>query len=241
MKTELFRVIERESGKTYRLFMDGSTKGFDGDVKVFVNPEFMQGGGVEGDGDEVASAAGTRNRPITVTKPSHLRDAEQHIDPTPSDALKEAGTYKKAHVIVQGFDITLETAKGGERSGKGKDGKKWAVTMPCSYGYVKSTRGADGEHFDVFIGDHPESKRVWVIDQVDAGSKAFDEHKGCLAFLSRAEALGAYERSFSDGKGGDRASRMRELTLQEFRLYLAQGNLKKPIGGTHAWKAEAAE
>ena len=53
--------------------------------------------------------------------------------------------------------VTVETAKGQERSGAAPDGTRWSVKLPADYGYVKRTRGADGDRY--YTDDHYDSFR----------------------------------------------------------------------------------
>jgi hypothetical protein len=96
----------------------------------------------------------------------------------------EAGNYKKGHVCVQGLEIAIENAKGSTRSGTGKDGKTWKVTMPAHYGYIKGTKGKDKDHLDVYIGPKPGGLMVFVVNQKKEEG-GFDEHKIMLGFESR--------------------------------------------------------
>jgi len=102
------------------------------------------------------------------------------IDPT--QAQKEAGNYKKGHVTIQGLDFAIENPQGSKRSGIDPNGQAWNVTMPNHYGYIKRTIGADGDHVDVYIGNNTKSDRVFIVDQVDASTGAFDEHKIMFGF-----------------------------------------------------------
>ena len=101
---------------------------------------------------------------------------------SPTDAQKESGNYAKGHVNIQGLPITIETPRGAERSGVDPAGEPWSVTMPDHYGYIKKTEGADGDHVDTYIGPQPENKTAYVVDQVNADTGKFDEHKVMLAF-----------------------------------------------------------
>ena len=103
--------------------------------------------------------------------------AEAEVDTSPTEGQKEAGNYKKGHLSLHGLDITIENPKGSTRSGTDSDGKKWSVTMAATYGYFKRSKGKDGDQIDVFIGENPDSEKVFVIDQVDQKTKQFDEHK----------------------------------------------------------------
>lgn len=145
-----------------------------------------------------------------------------HTEPT--QAQKEAGNYKKHHVRVHGLDISIENPRGSIRSGTGKDGKGWAVRMPAHYGYIKRTTGADGDHVDCYLGPHIKSPHVFVIDQVDADNRRFDEHKCMIGYASKDQALAAYRRGFSDGKGEHRIGGVREFTVDQFKHWLDEGD-----------------
>lgn len=145
----------------------------------------------------------------------------------PSEAQKKAGNYAKTHKFFQGLDITIENLKGKPRTGIGRDGKKWSVTMPASYGYLKRTEGADGDHVDVYLGPNEKSDQVFVVDQKDAETGKFDEHKCMLGFNNEAEARRTYRAGFSDGK--DRIKHMRRMSMAEFRQWLDKGDTSKQI------------
>lgn len=145
----------------------------------------------------------------------------------PSEAQKKAGNYAKTHKFFQGLDITIENLKGKSRSGVGKNGKRWSVTMPAHYGYIKRTEGADGDHVDVYLGPNEKSDQVFVVDQKDAETGKFDEHKCLLGFSSEAEARRTYRAGFSDGK--DRIKHLRRMSMAEFKEWLAKGNTSKEI------------
>ena len=131
---------------------------------------------------------------------------------------------------MHGLDISIENPKGSTRSGTGSDGKKWSVTLPDHYGYLRRTEGADGDHVDVYIGPHPGSRDVFVVDQVDAKTKKFDEHKCMLGYDNEAEALSAYHKAFSDGKAKDRIGAVTKMGIEEFKHWLKAGDTSKPIG-----------
>ena len=151
------------------------------------------------------------------------------LNHAPSEAQKAAGNYKKHHVRMHGLDIALENVKGGKRSGVGRDGRRWTVTMPAHYGYIKRTEGADGDHVDVYIGPDHASKNVYVIDQKDAETGKFDEHKVMLGFGSEAQARATYLKGFSDGKGAQRIQSIKPMTIDRFKEWL-KGDTTKPAG-----------
>lgn len=134
-----------------------------------------------------------------VAKAKEIHDAERETDTNPTEAQKEAGNYKKGHVKVDGFDITIENPKGSVRSGKDADGKEWSVTMNNDYGYIRGTEGVDGDHIDVFLSDNPEQGNVYVIDQVNQKTGEYDESKVMYGFNSLEEAKDAYLANFEEG------------------------------------------
>ena len=168
--------------------------------------------------------------------PAHIELARKHGYATggavePTEAQKAAGNYLKHHTSFQGIPISIENLKGSKRSGIDPNGKEWAVTMPAHYGYVKGTEGADGDHVDVYLGPDPTSTAVFVVDQQDLKTKAFDEHKALLGFATREAALDAYDRGFSDGKGRDRIKAVARLTVPEFKQWLRRHDTTKPVRG----------
>jgi hypothetical protein len=137
--------------------------------------------------------------------------------PEPTQAQKEAGNYKKGHILINGLDISIENPVGSVRSGKG-----WSVTMQDHYGYIKRTTGADEEHIDVFVKDGtPEDfdGNVFVVDQVDPKTRKFDEHKVMLGYDSVPEAMLAYNRNYS--KGWDGLESVTPMSFDEFKTWLS--------------------
>jgi hypothetical protein len=175
---------------------------------------------------------GSRSAPIRVETPEEVAVAGQRVNTEPSDAQKEAGNYQKAHIKLGGLDITIENPKGSTRSGKAPDGREWSVQMPAAYGYVKRTTGRDGDQVDVFVGDDPKSRKVFVIDQVSpvqSGKAAFDEHKAVLGVSSMKEARDLYAQAFSDGRGYQRIGAVTAMSMPQFRKWLADGNTRRPL------------
>ena len=159
-----------------------------------------------------------------------LRIAARQTDTNPTDAQKEAGNYAKGKVRLHGMEIAIENPKGSTRSGTDKDGKTWRCTLPAHYGDIKRSLGADGDAVDCYIGDAHKSDRVFVVDQIDAKTGKFDEHKIMLSFPSKRDALAAYEKAFSDGRGRDRIGSVSEMSVDGFRDWLKSGTTKKPVG-----------
>ena len=166
-------------------------------------------------------------QPEAVTTDTSATEADiaaQSVDTEPTQAQKEAGNYKKGHVNVGGFDITIENPKGSERTGVDKKGNKWSVKMNNHYGYFKRTEGKDGDQIDVFLGDNPESEIVFVVDQVNEDG-SFDESKVMLGFNSIEDARDAYMANYSDGWNG--IGSITAINKSNFKQWLYDGKRQK--------------
>src|SRR6056297_162948 len=136
--------------------------------------------------------------------------------PTPAQAA--AGNYRKTHLKIHGLDVAIETPRGRAR-------KHGWPRMAAHYGYVKRTRGADGDHLDVFVGPHPESQLVVVIDQVDESGQ-FDEHKALLGYTTEEAAVAAYRKCYAPGW---KVGPVSTMTIKQFKAWLDGGTQKHPI------------
>lgn len=177
-----------------------------------------------------------------VEKPSlqsSIESARTEVDQNPTEAQKEAGNYKKGHVKVDGFDITIENPKGSVRSGKDADGKEWSVTMNNDYGYIRGTEGVDGDHIDVFLSDNPEQGNVYVIDQVNQKTGEYDESKVMYGFNSLEEAKDAYLANFEEGW---KIGVVSGVSKEEFRKWIESSVRKtKPFSEYKSVKVEEAQ
>ena len=161
------------------------------------------------------------------SRQSSIEAARAEVDRNPTEAQKEAGNYRKGHITIDGYNITLENPKGSERSGTDKDGNKWSVTMNNDYGYIRGTEGVDGDHIDVFLSDTPESGKVFVVDQVNEDG-TFDEHKVMYGFDTRQDAEEAYLANYSPGWTG--LGQITEVSKEQFRKWISSSHRKtKPF------------
>lgn len=171
-----------------------------------------------------------------IVEAKRLHDEELKVNTNPSEAQKEAGNYKKGHIKINGFDVTIEQPAGSVRSGKDANGKEWYVTMNNTYGYIRGTKGVDGDHIDVFLGPDMNSDMVYVVDQVNTDG-SFDEHKVMIGFSSLEDARSAYLSNYEDGWQG--LGNITGVALDEFKKWIDSSKRKtKPFSEYKGIKRE---
>ena len=152
-----------------------------------------------------------------IVEAKRLHDEELKVDTNPSEAQKEAGNYKKGHVKINGFDVSIEQPAGSVRSGKDASGKEWSQAMNNTYGYIRGTKGVDGDHIDVFLGPDMNSDMVYVVDQVNTDG-SFDEHKVMMGFSSLEDARSAYLSNYEEGWQG--LGNITGVALDDFKKWI---------------------
>lgn len=153
----------------------------------------------------------------TTSTPTEIQAQREQTETNPTEAQKEAGNYRKGHIKVDGYDIVLENPKGTTRSGKDANGKEWSITMKHDYGYIRGTKGTDGDHIDVYLSDNPTAGNVYVVDQVNQRTGDFDEHKVMYGFNSMEEAVQAYRDQYEDGW---KVGTVTEVSREEFKKWV---------------------
>lgn len=188
---------------------------------------FGKGGFIFNTEDEAVNFANSIVSENKTGFQSSIETARQEVEQNPTEAQKEAGNYRKGHITIDGYNITIENPKGSERSGTDKDGNKWSVTMNNDYGYIRGTEGVDGDHIDVFLSDNPESGDVFVIDQVNPDG-TFDEHKVMYGFKSALAAKRAYMANYSKDWTG--LGNITRVSKEEFKKWVNSSRRKtKPF------------
>lgn len=152
-----------------------------------------------------------------IVQAKRLHDEELKVDTNPSEAQKEAGNYKKGHIKINGFDVSIEQPVGSVRSGKDASGKEWSQIMNNTYGYIRGTESVDGDHIDVFLGPDMNSDMVYVVDQVNTDG-SFDEHKVMMGFSSLEDARSAYLSNYGEGWQG--LGNITGVALDEFKKWI---------------------
>ena len=214
---------------------DVGTSGTDGkptnDTSAVTAETDVESGATEGEkssatGDVVPSGEG--DSPLS----EKIATASAEVNTEPTEAQKEAGNYKKGHVQVGTFDITIEQPQGSVRKGTDADGKQWESKMNNTYGYIRGAVGVDGDHIDVFLSndiDGWNGRKVFVVDQYNPDG-SFDEHKVMLGFNDADEAKSDYLANYENGWENGRRIDVTAVNLEDFEKWIASSKRKtKPF------------
>lgn len=175
---------------------------------------------------------------VAQTIDEKIAKAEEETDVNPTEGQKEAGNYKKGHVCIDGYDITIEQPKGSVRRGTDANGKQWEQKMNNTYGYIRGTEGVDGDHIDIFLSDDPTQGNVYVVDQVNPDG-SFDEHKVMYGFNSAEDARAAYLSNYEEGWQG--LGTITEVSKDEFKKWVNSSKRKtKPFAEYKSVKADGS-
>lgn len=193
-----------------------------------------------GDLYEVANYIDGNEQPLSAK----IEAASAEVNTDPTEAQKEAGNYKKGHVQVGTFDITIEQPQGSVRKGTDADGKQWESKMNNTYGYIRGAVGVDGDHIDVFLSndiDGWNGRKVFVVDQYNPDG-SFDEHKVMLGFNDQDEAKGDYLANYEQGWENGRRIDITGVNLEDFEKWIESSKRKtKPFAEYAVVKKETVE
>lgn len=148
----------------------------------------------------------------------------------PTRAQMLQANWKHGHFWLRpGLHVKIENPRGTIRSGKTPDGIPWENRMAAHYGDIVGTRGADGDPVDIFVGPHPESPHVWVINQRQnwKGARGFDEHKVMTGFYTEEQARAAYLGSYQ--RGWDGLESIVPCTYAQLKWWLRSGDCTAPF------------
>ena len=170
-----------------------------------------------------------------------ISEAGKDVDLSPTDAQKKAGNYKKGHVQVGTFDVTIENPVGSKRRGTDAEGRRWETTMTHTYGYIRGTEGVDGDHIDVYLSsdiDGWNGRKVFVVDQYNPDG-SFDEHKVMLGFNDREEAFDAYLSNYEAGWEKGRRLVLSTVNIEDFESWIESSHRKqKPFADYRSVKTD---
>jgi N12 class adenine-specific DNA methylase len=175
---------------------------------------------------EEPPAPGSRGAPIDIKTGADVERASRQASQDHTHAQGEANNAERGHATWQGLGVTFEAPAGGIRRGVSAEGMPWEQRFSAAYGYIKGTKGADGDHLDAFFGANPGAPTVYVIDERDPKTGAFRQHKAFIGFQSPMEALKAY--TGAQGKEETGVGGMRAMSVPEFKDW-AKGDLSQPL------------
>ena len=181
---------------------------------------------------KVSESSETKQEKAEKSISAKVKEASADVNTEPIEAQKEADNYKKEHVQVGAFDITIEQPEGSIRRGTDADGKQWESKMHNTYGYIRGTEGVDGDHIDVFLSNDIDvwnGRKVYVVDQYNPDG-TFDEHKVMLGFNDMDEAKGDYLANYEKGWENGRRIDVSAVNLEDFEKWIASSHRKtKPF------------
>lgn len=95
--------------------------------------------------------------------------------------------------------ISIENRKGSIRKGVDPDGTPWETKHKVPYGYIRGTKGVDGDSLDCFIGPNKNARSVFIIHARKAPDfTSFDEDKVMLGFDTPEQAKKMYLRHYDN-------------------------------------------
>lgn len=213
----------------YRFDGGAQTEQRPADVSVATSREVSQGTSLAG---KVSESPETKQEKAENSISAKVKEASADVNTAPTEAQKEAGNYKKGHVQVGAFDITIEQPEGSIRRGTDADGKQWESKMHNTYGYFRGTEGVDGDHIDVFLSNDMDGwngAQVFVVDQYNPDG-TFDEHKVMLGFNDASDAKNNYLANYEKGWENGRRIDVSAVNLEDFEKWIASSHRKtKPF------------
>lgn len=181
---------------------------------------------------KVSESSETKQEKAEKSISAKVKEASADVNTEPTEAQKEAGNYKKGHVQVGAFDITIEQPEGSIRRGTDANGKQWESKMHNTYGYFRGTEGVDGDHIDVFLSNDMDGwngAQVFVVDQYNPDG-TFDEHKVMLGFNDASDAKNNYLANYKKGWENGRRIDVSAVSLADFEKWMASSHRKtKPF------------
>ena len=181
---------------------------------------------------KVSESPETKQEKAEKSISAKVKEASADVNTEATEAQKEAGNYKKGHVQVGAFDITIEQPEGSIRRGTDANGKQWESKMHNTYGYFRGTEGVDGDHIDVFLSNDMDGwngAQVFVVDQYNPDG-TFDEHKVMLGFNDADDAKSDYLANYEKGWEKERRIDVSAVSLADFEKWIASSHRKtKPF------------
>lgn len=173
---------------------------------------------------------------MTYSEPGYPPNVLPEPDVMPSGVMPGARPFDDSNrgpltCEFHGLKLHIENQQGTTRQSRDPT-NPWQAIMAADYGYVIGTGSAEGpdEGMDCFLGPDRGSEMVYIVNQKDLRTGFFDEHKCMLGFSSQARACAAYVSSYSDLQGVERIMSVHRVPMNEFKMWLGTGHLRKPYG-----------
>jgi hypothetical protein len=171
---------------------------------------------------------GTRAAPVYIKSAEDVSDAAAAGDQDHTPAQGEANNAQRGHAKWQGLDITFEAPAGGVRRGLTPEGETWEQGFAHAHGYIKGTKGADGDALDISFGDHPDTAtEAYVVNERDAKTGRFRQTKSFAGFNTEDEAVQAYLGM--EGKTREMIRDVVPMPVAEFKDWVKNGDHSKPV------------
>lgn len=155
----------------------------------------MPGEMPEGEGEVKKYGEGGQGDPEQFSRPNPRR-VEKQLAAGAEDAAVDSYPVRK-RIKWHGLDISIENPAGSIRRGVDDGGNPWRVKLTHDYGYLRKTRGVDGDHLDVFIGPDNHAAYVYVVHTLKAPDFVdYDEDKCFLNFPSFQSAKKAFVSNY---------------------------------------------
>jgi hypothetical protein len=144
------------------------------------------------------------------------------------------GFALQGKINFQGFPISIENKKGSTRKWYDPHGKESGETkMHFDYGYIRRTKGTDGDHVDVYVGPNEDADTVYVVHQMKKPDfKKYDEDKVMMGFGTAKEAKVAYLKQYDDPKF---FGSMTSIPVEEFRKKVMDKKNYGKVIKSHVW------
>lgn len=128
----------------------------------------------------------------------------------------------------QNLPISIENRKGSVRRGTDNDGEEWETKMKHPYGYIRGTKGPDGDAVDVFVGPNEDAAYAYVIHSNNPETGEFDEDKVMLGFNSSKRAKEVFMQHYDDPKFFGGIDRIPMWQFSE-KVFVKKHTLKKLV------------
>jgi len=149
--------------------------------------------------------------------------------------LIREGRKLQGKTEFQGIPISIENRKGSIRSGEGPEGE-WKTKMKHPYGYIKGTKGLDGDQLDCFVGPDENVGFAYVVhSKKPPNFKKDDEDKVMLGFSSAKTAKRVFLQHYDDPKffGG-----MDTIPMAQFLDKAEEADSKKLVASRRGLESE---